>query len=120
MPIDLKTYLLERNIKNAREATKISDEYTVIHKMKSKTYNNFNNSSKQAASSLQKVDNTKYEQSKNEQPRSFNQSMNKNTQVKTVDSFKSNAEVCGYCGKKVTILIFVVKVTMYIKNLLVL
>ena len=47
VPIDVKTYLLEKNVKNAREAAKISDEYTVIHKMKSKTHNNFNNSSKQ-------------------------------------------------------------------------
>ena len=47
VPIDVKTYLLERNVKNAGEAAKISYEYTVIHKMKSKTYNNFNNSSKQ-------------------------------------------------------------------------
>ena len=88
------------------EAAKISEEYTVIHKMKSITYNNFNNSSKQAATSLQKVDNTKYEQSKNEQPRSFNQCMNKNNQVKTVDSFKSNAEVFGYCGEKMSQFLF--------------
>ena len=101
MPIDVKTYLLERNIKNAREAANISDEYTVIYKMKSKT-NNFNNASKQVVSSFKKVDsiNTKYDQSKNEQPRSFNQSMNRNTQVKTVDSFRQNAEICGYCRIK--------------------
>ena len=29
-----------------------------------------------------------------------NQSMNRNTQVKTVDSFRQNAEVCGHCGIK--------------------
>ena len=28
VPIDVKTYLLERNVKNAREAAKISDEYS--------------------------------------------------------------------------------------------
>ena len=101
VPIDVKTYLLERNVKNAREAAKISDKYTVIHKIKSKT-NNFNNASKQVVSSFKKVDsiNTKYDQSKNEQPRSFNQSMNRNTQIKTVDSFRQNAEVCGHCGIK--------------------
>ena len=69
--------------------------------MKSKT-NNFNNASKQVVSFFKKVDsiNTKYDQSKNKQPRSFNQSMNRNTQVKTVDSFRQNAEVCDYCGIK--------------------
>ena len=101
VPIDVKTYLLERNVKNAREAAKISHEYTIIHKIKSKT-NNFNNASKQVVSSFKKFDsiNTKYDQSKNEQPRSFNQSMNRNTQIKTVDSFRQNAELCGYCRIK--------------------
>ena len=41
VPLDVKTYLHERNVKTARETAKISNEYTVIHKMKSKTYNNF-------------------------------------------------------------------------------
>ena len=73
VPTDVKTCLLERNVKNAKKAAKISDEYTVIHKIKSKT-NNFNNASKQVVSSFKKVDsiNTKYDQSKNEQPRSSN------------------------------------------------
>ena len=43
MPIDIKTYLLDKNIKSAREAARISDKYYVIHEIKSQSFIKTNN-----------------------------------------------------------------------------
>ena len=78
MPIYLNTYLLERNVKSAREAARILHENTAIHntnfKSFAKTNNNFNSLSNHTECYIHsKV----FENKKFDLPRSFNKNLSK-------------------------------------------